>query len=99
MFDTGQETEKAGYANAFASRSEKVKGGIANIILETKPIFIEEISRKEIPIPAGLAAVTGYAWSDNIGWISFNPSYGGVFYDKKNQASFPVTPGATISAG
>ena len=46
MFDTGQETEKAGYANAFASRSEEVKGGIANIILETKPIFIEEISRK-----------------------------------------------------
>lgn len=27
-------------------------------------------------------AVQGYAWSDNIGWINFNPTYGGVFYDK-----------------
>lgn len=31
--------------------------------------------------PSGSVAVTGYAWSSNIGWIQFNPSYGGVFYN------------------
>jgi hypothetical protein len=34
--------------------------------------------------PAANAAslsVTGYAWSDTIGWIQFNPSFGGVFLD------------------
>ena len=26
--------------------------------------------------------VSGYAWSSNIGWIKFDPSYGGVFYNQ-----------------
>jgi hypothetical protein len=39
----------------------------------------------EIPAPdrafAASNAVTGYAWSENIGWIHFNPPLGGVFLD------------------
>lgn len=38
-----------------------------------------------IPAPdrafAASKAVTGYAWSENIGWIHFNPVIGGVFLD------------------
>jgi hypothetical protein len=30
---------------------------------------------------AASLSVTGYAWSDTIGWIQFNPTYGGVFLD------------------
>ncbi len=39
----------------------------------------------DIPAPdrvlAASNAVTGYAWSENIGWIHFNPPLGGVFLD------------------
>jgi len=40
-FDTGQEVEKTGYTNAFASRSEETKEGIAKIILGTKPVYVK----------------------------------------------------------
>ena len=33
-------------------------------------------------IPAGSVRVSGEAWSSNIGWIKFDPSYGGVFYNQ-----------------
>ena len=39
------------------------------------------------PVPLGSVKVTGYAWSDNIGWIQFYPDldgFGGVFYDTSN---------------
>ena len=35
-------------------------------------------------VNAASRAVTGYAWSDNIGWIQMNPSPGGVFLDDTN---------------
>ncbi len=37
-----------------------------------KPVAVQAVS--------GLIPITGYAWSDNIGWIQFNPSFGGVNY-------------------
>mgnify|MGYP001572454800 CR=1 FL=1 len=94
MFDTGQETEKAGYANAFASRSEEVKGGIANIILETKPVYIEDISDTEAPLvviddPVDNALVRGVITikataTDNVGIDRVE------FYSDNNLTPFSV---------
>jgi len=38
------------------------------------PVKIVKAASHQVP-------VKDYAWSDNIGWIQFNPSYGGVLYD------------------
>lgn len=46
-------------------------------------IIVVGISWNKLPeVKAGTTVpVTGYAWSDIIGWINFNPAFGGVFYD------------------
>lgn len=40
-----------------------------------------EVKGAPSPVPAGSVVVTDYAWSDTIGWIQFDPSFGGVFYN------------------
>ena len=55
-------------------------GFLAVIIAGVLGNNVKEIKAAPTSPPAGSVVVTGYAWSDNIGWISFNPSYGGVFY-------------------
>lgn len=40
-----------------------------------------EVKGAPSPAPSGSVIVSGYAWSENIGWIEFDPSFGGVFYD------------------
>ena len=39
-----------------------------------------EVKSAPSPTPNGSVVVSGYAWSDTIGWIKFDPSFGGVFY-------------------
>src|SRR3989338_3725802 len=43
-----------------------------------------KVEATNTPVPLGSVKVTGYAWSDNIGWIQFYPDldgFGGVFYN------------------
>lgn len=46
-------------------------------------MMIAIISWTKIPKASAEAniPVTGYAWSENIGWVHFNPAFGGVFYN------------------
>lgn len=50
---------------------------IVSLILLTATAFIPFGS----PANAASLAVTGWAWSDTIGWIQFDPVFGGVFID------------------
>lgn len=42
---------------------------------------VSEVKAAPTLAPEGSVVVIGYAWSDTIGWINFDPSYGGVFYN------------------
>ncbi len=51
------------------------------IFIKTTIISLFVLFFSVISANAAQRALSGWAWSDTIGWIQFNPSYGGVFID------------------
>ncbi|MDD5606791.1 MAG: hypothetical protein PHN37_02950 [Candidatus Pacebacteria bacterium] len=55
------------------------------IVLILAAITINNSNIQEVRAENGDIPVRGYAWSDNIGWIQFDPAFGGVFVNKETK--------------